>query len=79
MNIFDRVCIDIRRIEDEELYEHMLHYNNKSGTIIGINYNRLTYIKNAKCYSTEYIIQFDDVSDDGNMACVLPKHCLTLI
>lgn len=79
MNLFDRVKINIHHLEDE-LYEHMLHYNNESGTIIGINYTQLpSYIKYTKCYSTEYIIQFDDVPDDGNMACVLPEECLTLI
>lgn len=77
MKLFDRVIINIHRLEDEELYEHMLSYNNKKGTIIGINYTRV-FVYNQN-YSTQYIIHFDDIPDDGNMACVLPKDCLELI
>ncbi|MCA9496660.1 MAG: hypothetical protein KC589_06955 [Nanoarchaeota archaeon] len=36
MKLFDRVKINIHHLEDEESYEHMISYNNKSGTIMNI-------------------------------------------
>lgn len=77
MKLFDRVSINIP--EDDESYKHLLSYNGKSGTIIGIDERRIVYILNIDCYSYYYIIQFDDIPDDGNMACVLPESCLKLI
>ena len=77
MKVFDRVVINIT--ENNEPYKHLLSYNGKKGTIIGIDERRIVYILNVDCYSYYYIIQFDDVPDDGNVACVLPEEYLSLI